>query len=60
MNTRTKMITDSVKNLNEIDGETLENIIDLLGMREQMTRQLVLSADAEQIQLLIDEKIENS
>ena len=50
---------DSVTNLDDADGETLENIIELLGMTEQLTRQLVLSADEEKLQLLIDERMEN-
>jgi len=50
---------ESVTNLDDADGETLENIIELLGMTEQLTRQLVLSADEEKLQLLIDERMEN-
>ena len=56
---KAKLIMDSVKNLDDADGETLENIIELLGMTEQLTRQLVLSADEEKLQLLIDERMEN-
>jgi hypothetical protein len=56
---KAKLIMDSVTNLDDADGETLENIIELLGMTEQLTRQLVLSADEEKLQLLIDERMEN-
>tara|TARA_R110002050_G_scaffold35792_1_gene89761 strand:- start:1785 stop:2000 length:216 start_codon:yes stop_codon:yes gene_type:complete len=56
---KVKLIMDSVTNLDDADGETLENIIELLGMTEQLTRQLVLSADEEKLQLLIDERMEN-
>ena len=56
---KAKLIMDSVTNLDDADGETLQNIIELLGMTEQLTRQLVLSADEEKLQLLIDERMEN-
>ena len=39
---KAKLIMDSVTNLDDADGETLENIIELLGMTEQLTRQLVM------------------
>ena len=45
--------------LDDADGETIETVIRLLGMTEQLTRQLVLTADEEQLQLLIDERMEN-
>ena len=47
---------DSVTNLDDADGETLENIIELLGMREQMLRQLVMGAALVEVETLIEEK----
>ena len=53
---KAKLIMDSVTNLDDADGETLENIIELLGMTEQLTRQLVMGANEEQIEMLLEEK----
>lgn len=47
---------DSVTNLDDADGETLENIIELLGMTEQLTRQLVMGANQVFLDILIEEK----
>ena len=49
---------DSVTNLDDADGETLENIIELLGMTEQLTRQLVMGAN-QFLDILIEEKQDN-
>jgi hypothetical protein len=53
---KAKLIMDSVTNLDDADGETLENIIELLGMTEQLTRQLVMSANQVFLDMLIEEK----
>jgi len=53
------VIMGAVACLDDADGETIETVIRLLGMTEQLTRQLVLTADEEQLQLLIDERMEN-
>ena len=50
---------DSVTNLDDADGETLENIIELLGMTEQLTRQLVMGANQVFLDILIEEKQNN-
>jgi len=50
---------DSVTNLDDADGETLEDIIELLGMREQMLRQLVMGAALVEVETLIEEKKSN-
>ena len=42
--------------LQDVDGETLENVIDLLGMREQMLRQLVMGAKMVELHILMDER----
>jgi len=53
---KVKLIMDSVTNLDDADGETLENIIELLGMTEQLTRQLVMGANQVFLDMLIEEK----
>ena len=53
---KAKLIMDSVTNLDDADGETLENIIELLGMTEQLTRQLVMGANQVFLDILIEEK----
>ena len=40
----------------EIDGETTEYILRAIGMEEQMLRQLVLNADWDKLNYLIEEK----
>lgn len=45
--------------LADADGETLENVIELLGMREQMLRQLVMGAAIIEVETLIEEKFNN-
>lgn len=56
---KAKLIMDSVTNLDDADGETLENIIELLGMTEQLTRQLVMGANQVFLDILIEEKQNN-
>tara|TARA_R110000751_G_scaffold357_1_gene1443 strand:+ start:1011 stop:1232 length:222 start_codon:yes stop_codon:yes gene_type:complete len=56
---KAKLIMDSVTNLDDADGETLENIIELLGMTEQLTRQLVMGANQTFLDILIEEKQDN-
>jgi hypothetical protein len=43
---------------NEIDGETMENIIREVGMEDQMLRQLMLTMPIEQVEYLMDERKE--
>jgi len=54
------VIMGAVACLDDADGDTIQTVIRLLGMTEQLTRQLVLSADEEKLQLLIDERMENN
>ena len=56
---KAKLIMDSVTNLDDADCETLEDIIELLGMREQMLRQLVMGAALVEVETLIEEKKSN-
>ena len=41
---------------NEVDGETMENILREIGMEWQMLRQLMLKAPMEQVEYLVAEK----
>lgn len=47
---------DSWDDDDSIDGETTQYVIEQLGMDEQMLRQLVLTADADRTELLLEEK----
>ena len=40
----------------EIDGETMQHIIESVGLEDQMTRQLVMISDTEYLNDLIEEK----
>lgn len=52
---RVSRIIDEIKAV-DIDGETMEYIIWAVGMQEQMLRQLVLSADEQELNNLIEER----
>ena len=43
---------------NEIDGETMENIIREVGMEDQMLRQLIMTMPIDQIEYLVAERKE--
>jgi hypothetical protein len=53
-------IQDVIKWLqaNEVDGETMQNIIREVGMEWQMLRQLMLTMPIEQVEYLMDERKE--
>lgn len=42
----------------DVDGETMQYIIEQAGMKEQMLRQLVMCSDSEHLRDLIEEKVE--
>jgi len=42
----------------DVDGETMQHILEQIGMEEQMLRQLVMSADNVYLRDLIKEKVE--
>ncbi len=42
----------------DVDGETMQYIIEQAGMEEQMLRQLVMCSDSEHLRNLIEEKVE--
>ena len=41
----------------EIDGETMQHIIESVGLEDQMTRQLVMISDTKYLNDLIEEKL---
>lgn len=43
---------------NEIDGETMENIIREVGMEDQMLRQLIMTMPIDKIEYLVAERKE--
>jgi hypothetical protein len=42
--------------INEVDGETMQNILKEVGMEWQMLRQLMLTMPIEQVEYLIEER----
>jgi hypothetical protein len=58
-NNKNMNIQDVIKWLqtNEVDGETMENIIREVGMEDQMLRQLVMKANSSDVYDLLSEKI---
>ena len=55
-----QILTHRIAREQDADGETLENVIELLGMREQMLRQLVMKAGLEELSVLMEEKLTNN
>jgi hypothetical protein len=51
-------VIDILKDI-DVDGETMEYILNKVGMEEQMLRQLFLKSNSETINYLINEKNEN-
>jgi hypothetical protein len=51
-----QLVTE-ILNILEIDGETMQHVIENTGMQDQMLRQLIMSAPIDQVQELITEKI---
>jgi hypothetical protein len=45
----------TLKHIN-VDGETMEYILEQVGMTDQMLRQLVLTSSLEQVEYLVEEK----
>jgi len=41
-----------------VDGETMEYVIEKTNMREQMLRQLIMSSPLKEVQTLLEEKLE--
>ena len=49
------LIITALKSI-EVDGETMQYIIEKTGMHDQMLRQLIMSASIDEVQELIEEK----
>ena len=49
------LIITALKSI-EVDGETMQYIIEKTGMQDQMLRQLIMSASIDEVQELIEEK----
>ena len=47
-----------LNSIEDFDGETMEYIIEEVNMREQMLRQLIMSSPLEEVQKLLEEKLE--
>lgn len=56
MNITKHLLKETIQNLNDVDGETLEYIIRKLGMEEQILRQLFLKSDDFTIKNIIEER----
>ena len=54
---KTNFIIQFLKEM-DVDGETMQHILEQVGMEEQMLRQLVMSADNVHLRDLIKEKVE--
>ena len=54
---KTNFIIQFLKEM-DVDGETMQYILEQVGMEEQMLRQLVMSADNVYLRDLIKEKVE--
>jgi hypothetical protein len=42
----------------DVDGDTMEYIIKEVGMKQQMLRQLIMSSPLNEVQTLLEEKLE--
>ena len=54
---KTNFIIQFLKEM-DVDGETMQYILEQVGMEEQMLRQLVMNADNVHLRDLIKEKVE--
>ena len=52
---RVKLVIDVLKDI-EVDGETMQHILQKVGMDWQMLRQLMLTMPIEQVEYLIEER----
>ena len=52
---KTKSVIAQLKSM-DVDGETMQYILEQVGMEWQMLRQLVLTASMEQVEYLLEEK----
>ena len=53
-----RQFMEIIETLRELDGETMQWVLEQSGQDEQMLRQLVMSAEIDEVQALMDEKME--
>ena len=53
-----RQFMEIIETLRELDGETMQWVLEQSGQDEQMLRQLVMSADVREVGALMDEKME--
>jgi hypothetical protein len=53
-----KQFMEIIQTLRELDGETMQWLLETSGQSDQMLRQLVMTAEIEEIGVLMDEKLE--
>lgn len=51
----TKQFMGIIQTLRELDGETMQWLLEVSGQRDQMLKQLVLTAKAEEVEALVSE-----
>tara|TARA_B110000503_G_scaffold24582_1_gene38859 strand:- start:266 stop:472 length:207 start_codon:yes stop_codon:yes gene_type:complete len=51
-------INNIIQLLKDVDGETMEYILEQVGMEDQMLRQLIMNNPESDVKDLLDEKIE--
>ncbi len=57
MNFEIELLTQQLINL-QVDGETMQHILQKTGMEDQMLRQLIMSKPFDQVKDLVQEKLD--
>jgi len=51
-----KNVKEIIESLRDVDGETMQHILEEVGMEDQMLRQLIMSAQPYQVDDILEEK----
>ena len=51
-----KNVKEIIEALRDVDGETMQHILEEVGMEDQMLRQLIMSAQTYQVDDILEEK----
>ena len=51
-----KNVKEIIESLRDVDGETMQHILEEVGMGDQMLRQLIMSAQQYQVDDILEEK----
>ncbi len=51
-----KNVKEIIESLRDVDGETMQHILEEVGMGDQMLRQLIMSAQPYQVDDILEEK----